>query len=167
MPAILRIILILFVVVWVFSGWPQMYGFPPKVREVYAQAFPVVEARLATNGGNSASSPLTVNLPADIQAGELLLVFLSVRTPSTMSWPTGWTEFFSGDNGTDAGLRVAYRQATGAEGSSISVTPGASSKHVAVAFRDSGAENPTTQAPQASTAATGSRTTPDPGTITP
>lgn len=99
---------------------------------VSADAFPTVGA---TNGGGQ-SSPTTshtVNLPADIQSGHLLIAIITVDgdqnlTVPTLTWPSGWTQLFAASvNPTGCGgnqcsrFEARYRIADGSEGSTITV----------------------------------------------
>ena len=114
----------------------------------------------------------TVNLAGSASSGNLLLVqfYISGGSPAgTITWPSGggaFTEFFTGTNGNNK-LAWAYRQADGTEGSTITVTTSTSHKSAHRAFRITGHEIPATQAPESATAATGSSTTPDPGSLSP
>lgn len=128
-------------------------------------AFPVVQA---TNEASTttAGTAHTVNLPASIAAGDLLLVFFGIgSTAATLDAITGWTELVDVSTAND--LKILARTADGSEGATLSVTTSASTKHSSIAYRISGAETVATRAPELSTVATGTSTGPDPTTCTP
>ena len=130
-------------------------------------AFPVVETTNTTNGTGASVSPV-VNLPTGIVSGNLLIaLFRTADGTSGVGWPAGWTELIesTADASNDA-IAIGYRQADGTEGTTITLTT-SSAKFAAIAYRISGAENPTTQAPQISTVVTGTTTSPDPGSLSP
>ena len=101
-------------------------------------AFPQVEGT-ATSVEASATTSHTVSLPASIVSGEVLVVWFSVEhsSDSTVAWPGGWTELDETFNVEFEGA-VAYRIATGSEGSTITVTTGQSQKSGHIAYRISG-----------------------------
>ncbi|KKN20429.1 hypothetical protein LCGC14_0935660 [marine sediment metagenome] len=130
-------------------------------------AFPVIEG---SNSSRETGIPTehTVALPAGIVSGELLLVFFSTAsgTSNAVTWPSGWTEYFEVNQGTNAKLNGAYRQADGTEGASITVTTSLGRRSAHSSYRISGAEDPATQVPESSTA-TGLSTDGDPPSLTP
>lgn len=69
---------------------------------------------------NSASS-VSANLPSGIAAGDLLVMFVSIATAtgSTITTPTGWTQFLAQVTGQRTG--AYYKVATGSEGSTQTV----------------------------------------------
>ncbi len=127
-------------------------------------AFPVIEA---TNESavTAAGTNHLVNLPAGIQANDLLVVVLaggSVALPfNTLA---GWTELL--DENVAYGCHVWYRYATGATSDPTFVSTG-SSRSAAISYRISGAANPATQPPEISAVATGTSDAPNPNTVTP
>lgn len=129
-------------------------------------AFPTVAARAASQTSANVSNH-TVSLPTGIQAGDLLLACLgfdnSGATPIT--WPSGWTKIVDLTSGNTT-FSVAWRKATGSEGTSISVTSSVACRSGHSVLRITGARDPTIQAPQIATA-TGSSATPDPPLLTP
>lgn len=128
-------------------------------------AFPAVQT-VAESNTTSAGTSHVVTLPSGITAGDLLVVILDKgSTSATINALAGWTELL--DEASANGLYVAYRQADGSEGASITLTSSASTRSAQIAYRISGAENPATQAPQVATTATGTSATPDPPSITP
>lgn len=113
---------------------------------------PVVQARTSSETVAAATSH-TVSLPTGIIAGDLLIsVFMVDNTPS-VSWPAGWTMFVEQQSFTLTGTgSIAYRQADGTEGSSITVTSGTAQVATHVTYRIRGAEDPATRAPEGSAA---------------
>ena len=109
----------------------------------------------------------TVNLPSNIASGDLLIVFIATDGNNQMTYPEGWNEFFALSEQLACHLSIAWRKADGTEGASITVTSSHSETSAHISYRITGAEDPTTQAPEASTGATGSSTNPDPDSLTP
>lgn len=123
-----------------------------------AASFPSVAAT-NTSTTTSAATSHTVNLPSGIQSGELLISLITVyndsgSTPIDVTWPGGWTEFFEQD-ATSSTLHLvtsgAYRQATGSEGSSITVTTNVGGYAGHNSYRITGAADPAVQPPEVST----------------
>lgn len=136
-------------------------------------AFPQIVTNTTSEEQNAVTSH-TVDLPSGIVSGNLLLVFFSTDESPVVAWPAGWTQFFSkSGHGTDCKIFAAYRQADGLEGSTITVTTSAggdssgSEPSAHASYRISGAEDPSTQAPEGSSGATGSTINPDPDSLTP
>lgn len=118
-------------------------------------AFPVVQTTNTSSDTSTTQTNHVVNLPSGISSGDLLLVFFGMAFPDSngRTYPGGWTEFAWAEQagGADAGLSVAWRKATGTEGSTITVTTDLGTRSAHVAFRITGHEDPTTQAPQSAT----------------
>lgn len=129
-----------------------------------------VDAGRATTGITSATDPWTANLPASIAAGNLLIMMARTPNATTITTPSGWT-LFSGLPSTadpsDDTTYIWYRWADGAEGTTVSLNLSANAKGAVIAWRITGAENPSTQVPELSTIATATSTTPNPTTVTP
>lgn len=125
-------------------------------------AFPVVAA---VNGGNedSASTNHTVNLPADISADDLLLVFFVADGDPTITFPEGWTQLFQTAREDNVKFGAWYRIADGEEGATIAVTLSASEETAHTSYRITGYEG----TPEVGTSAIGSSTTPDPPSLSP
>src|SRR4030095_7544020 len=66
------------------------------------------------------------------------------------------------DENNAVGTYIAYKQMTGSEPASCTLTTSASTRFPTISYRISGAENPATQAPQIGTTATASSVNPDP-----
>jgi hypothetical protein len=113
-----------------------------------------------TTSALTSGSTFIVNLPLGIVAGETLLVF--IYDSGGGSAPAGWTKTFPFNN-----LEVYFRLADGTEGSTVTITI-TSSKAAAVAYRITGAADPTVSGVyQASGASGASGTNPDPPSVTP
>lgn len=119
---------------------------------------PVVEA--TNTSTSSLGTSHTVDLPANIVADNLLIVFFSHGGGPTLTWPGGWTEFV---DFSDQFLNAAYRFADGTEGASITVTSSEAMSSAHNTYRISAAYQ---QAPEAATA-TGSSPAADPPSLTP
>ena len=128
-------------------------------------AAPTVAGTTTTDSAGKTTSH-TVNLPASIVSGNLLVIFFAVRGGGSVTWPAGYTEIAEISN-SNVTLSIAYRQADGGEGSTITVTTGDSDRSASTAYRITGHIAPATQAPELSTGATGTSTTPDPDSLTP
>lgn len=136
-------------------GWSM----PEKV-------FPVVEA---TNHSVEASNTTshTVALPANIQAGETLLVFFCIDGQEWISFPEGWTVLYQEGYTIHIRFAVAWRKADGEEGASITVISGGVQQSAHISYRISGATDPTVTPPEASEKASGVSANPDPAGLTP
>lgn len=131
-------------------------------------AFPSIGA---TNSGNSGASTTThtVNLPAGITSGQLLIVAFcnggastaSVTTPGS-GWSTRFTNTFNAAGGPT--LTVFYRFADGSEGSTITVTTSGSAGSSHVSYRITGVDTGTN--PESGTSSENQSSTPDPPTVT-
>ncbi|MCH8748854.1 hypothetical protein IH781_03860, partial [Patescibacteria group bacterium] len=69
-PAGLLVFILVFA--WVFSGWPQFLGFPPKVQEAQA-ALPTY---VAAGTFVKSAAAITPGLPAGIATNDILILFL-------------------------------------------------------------------------------------------
>lgn len=113
----------------------------------------------------------TVTLPANISSGDLLIICFSTDGAPTITWPSGandaFTEFFNVANGTDNRFAIAYRQANGLEPSTVEVATSGAERSAHISYRITGHIDPATQAPEASTGATGVNSAPNPDSLTP
>ncbi len=124
-----------------------------------ALARPVVKTS-TTSGETSNVTSHSVSMPSGITVGDLLVSVVAMDDNATITWPAGWTEFVTTSSflGTQRGS-VAWREADGTEGSSITVTSGSAQQSTHVTMRIQGAEVPTTQPPE------GASNTQDPITL--
>jgi outer membrane protein W len=142
-------------------------------------AFPALEsinptADSATGGaaasGSTAAGSHAVTLPATVSPGSLLMIFGRVAGAGAVSMPAGWTVVQDSSDASDDVTFYAYMNtlAVGNEdGTSVTVTHGATQKMSAHAVSITGAADPATLPPQASTVAVGTTTTVNPTTATP
>ena len=83
----------------------------------------------------------TVDLPASISAGDLLLMFVASNEhlvgTNTITWPPGWTQLFY-EEGTDKTVGVAYKIAAGTEGSTVDFTTDVSACSSHITYRVTG-----------------------------
>jgi hypothetical protein len=78
----------------------------------------------------------TVNLPANISAGNLLLVFFVVDSNPTITFPEGWTQLFQAANGTYVNFGVWYRIAGGGVGGGVVTVSPQALKSIAAKITD-------------------------------
>jgi len=125
-------------------------------------AFPQVAA---VNGGNNAvnSTEHTVNLPADISADDLLLVFFASDAIPTITFPGGWTLLFQEVRQTFVKMGVWYRVADGEEDATIVVTTDSERMSTHTSYRITGYS----ETPEAGTPDGGWGNDPDPLSLTP
>ena len=120
--------------------------------------FPVVKSTATFT--DAAGTSHAVTLPAGIVAGDLLVVFINVRSTS-ITLPTGWTQVYNAAyNGLDCAACFTHH-ATGAEGPTVTITTG-SSKSVAIAYCISGWSG----TPTVSTVAGATSTAPNSASLT-
>lgn len=137
-------------------------GAPPP-----AAAFPVI-ADTNTSVVSTNETSHTMDLPPNISSGDLLLlVFASDGGAGGITWPAGYTEFKEFAQDTNVTLSLAYRQADGTEGATITVTTGGAQQTSHGAYRITGHVDPVTQAPEDSTGASGATANPDPDSLSP
>lgn len=128
-------------------------------------AFPTVQGTPATNSGTPTT--VTVNLPADLAAGELLIAFVALThtAAATLTPPAGWeTVYNTVGGGNNRRSACFWRKSDGAEGASFAVTASLSTAWATVAYR----VNNWGGIPEGGTLATGvSTTNPDPPNLAP
>ncbi len=127
------------------------------------------DAGRATSQLTTAGASFTVNLPTSIASGDLLIIALRIPATITTTWPSGYQNYLNDGTNTwhdldlDAGddsITIIARDCDGTEGASITVTPSASAKFCAVAYRITGARAYSSQAPDI-LSAIGSSVNPD------
>jgi|SRR3989344_885625 len=105
--------LVVFVLVftWLFSGWPQIFNFPPKIEEAQAAwGVPKIGSPVTALSGN-----VTLTEPSGIAQGDLMIAAIAYRSNAVFTLPLNWTlvatQQSSGDtdatNGIASGL-MAY-----------------------------------------------------------
>lgn len=121
-------------------------------------ASPSIAGTPALDATTTAGTSHTINLPGSIAAGDGLIVVFAYMAPTgteTIS-ATDWTNItgFVTRNGTAQAIHALYKQATGSEGATVSITSSTSTKAATVSYRITGHQSFTTS-PQAGTGATG------------
>ncbi len=124
--------------------------------------FPSVQA-WTSSAEPSNSTSHSVSLPSGINEGDLLIVFFSCDGTSTVNWPGDWNSIFHQSNGST--LDIAYKVAGASESSPITVGTGSSEQSAHIAYAITGYDY--YQAPQVSTGALNSGTSPDPDSLSP
>lgn len=120
----------------------------------------------AVNGGydEGLSTSHSVNLPSDIESGDLLLVFFGLSYVSTITFPGGWTQLFDVVYPERIRSVCYYRVADGNEGDTITVTISQSNRTSAhTSYRITGYSG----VPEAGTATTALDVNPDPPSLSP
>jgi hypothetical protein len=141
-----------------FAGVGSLAVAPVHVPGV---SFPTVAATSIGNVGGSRVSSSSVNLPAGVVAGNLLIiVFACENNGAQPSTPTGWS-LLSGPTVNGIGLTIFYKTAAGGE-TSVTVSHG-NNRTAWTCYRISGWQG----TPEVGTAATGSSTAPNPPSLTP
>lgn len=121
-------------------------------------AYPSVLGQQLT-GDTSNVTTHTYNYDTAPSSGQLLIIIVGCDGNPTITW-TGYTELYKTNSGTSTCGGAAYRYADGTEDTTDSFSTGTVEKCVTIAMRISG--HHTSTAPQASTSATGTSSTPDP-----
>jgi hypothetical protein len=143
--------------------------FPAAVAARAQAAAPAFPQVVATNTGNLSSANATYNapLPASIQAGDLLVVFIGCSNGTggtTIGTPSGWTQLYTQAGGGNMRRHAAYyRVADGGEGATQAFTASNASIWASTACRITGYQG----TPEAGTPATGNSTAPNPPSLTP
>lgn len=122
-------------------------------------AGPVIAATNTGTDNSTATTSADVQLPAGIQAGELLMIVGGNGGTLTSVAATGWTVLYNGTKQT-----ILYKFASGSEGASVTVSWTGSIKNVWHSVRITGAHAST--APEIASA-TGNSNAPNPPTLTP
>lgn len=126
-----------------------------------------VDAGRATTSVPSATLTWTVNLPASIASGDVLVAFLRGAASQSISGMSGWTNIIADStDASDDKTEVWYRVADGTEGTTKSVTWTGSIKGAAIVWRCTGAAN-TGSIVESGGIAIGTSVNPDPPAITP
>src|SRR5690349_2853354 len=103
-------------------------------------SFPtVVTTNTSTNGFTTSH---TANLPSGITAGDLLIICLGMAHPGniTISNWNGFTEFFTDPSQAGSpNIFCAYKNATGSEGASVTLTSSGGCQTAITSYRITGA----------------------------
>lgn len=103
-------------------------------------AFPVVES-VTQSTAAAGSSSINASLPATVNSGDLLLLFVTHGTTSssTLSGASGWTSLYDGSLNIRGGYRAWAKVAAGTEGGgSVTVNASTSGRLTAQVFRVTG-----------------------------
>jgi len=85
--ALRKVFIVFLIFMWIFSGWPQIFDFPPQVQKVHAAVvFQGASAIAASTGVD-----VTVTLPSH-QAGDIFLLQVVVRDTDDTITITDWTQ---------------------------------------------------------------------------
>jgi hypothetical protein len=125
-------------------------------------------ADLNTYSLDSAVNSHAVNLPPNIVAGDLLLMFFVINGGPTVTPASGWTELATSNNGDT--FKIYARIADGSEGATATFTNTGNQRATAVTYRITGARTvspPTSSEIAVSSAVQASTATPDPPSLTP
>lgn len=133
-----------------------------------ATGFPSISGTVTQTLGTTATTTPVVNLPSGCVAGETIFVLVRNAVAGAIGWPDGtWNEMFdASSDAADDQMALAWRKADGTEGASITLSSG-NGKFAALAWRVAGAIDPSVRAPELSTVAIGTSTTPNPTACTP
>jgi len=135
------------------------------VMAVPALAAPVVASVTETAFGTDTTDHY-VNMPATVNAGDLLIVLFTNDGNATVTTPAGWTPLASTANGSSVRLSVYYKIAAGTEGSTtVNFATSSSEQAAAQVYRITDWHG--TTPPEISTAATGTSTAPNPASLDP
>jgi hypothetical protein len=143
------------------------FGFAIEIAE--AAAPDIARATIATYADTaSETSPVTVNMPTDIDAGDLLIAYISADANATVAagGGEGWTSIQDTSNGTAVRLKIFAKIAAG--GDALTLTVGGSDDTATHVHRitNHGVSNVATDI-ELGTAATGTSAAPDPPSKTP
>ena len=136
------------------------------VTTVPALAAPVVASVTETAFGTYTTDHY-VDMPATVNAGDLLIALFTNDGGATVTTPSGWTQLASTANGSAVRLSVYYKIAAGTEGGTTVnfVTSANEEEAAAQVYRITNWHG--TTPPEISTAATGTSTRPDPASLDP
>lgn len=129
-------------------------------------AFPSVASRITSVvSTNTTTHP--VLMPSGVVSGNLLSAKVCADGNTVITVPAGWTKFFDPDLGSAIRFIFAYRQSDGDEGPDENFTTDFAQKSAHSCYRITGHEDPSTQAPEASTGADSVSSSPDPDALSP
>lgn len=126
-------------------------------------ASPTVTASATTNGTTSTATP-TINLPATVNANDIIVVFIRADNEEAYTWPANWNLLISdASDGSDDQTGCRWKLAVGNEdGTTIQLSRTNSGKFSALAYAIGGANNV-----EVGSLGTGASTTPDPPNFAP
>lgn len=133
-------------------------------------SFPVFESK-ATSVSSSSLTTHTIDTPAGVVSGDLLIAFIALEnetgSPQFSSWSDGFTEIKDKTTGGGAGasVGVAYKVSDGTEGANITVDSVDAERAAHAMYRYSNFDPAI--APEISAGASGLSAAPDPDSLTP
>jgi len=131
----------------------------------YGAVYPAVEA---ITGGNEANVETnhTINMPAGVVAGDLLIVFTSTQGGWPMTFPGGaaWTQLYSTTSTNTLG-QAFWKISDGGEGASITATTAGAVRSAHTSYRISGYSS--SDVPEAVGNVAGNSANPNPPLLTP
>lgn len=128
-------------------------------------AFPVVEST-STNDFTGDATAHLVTMPSGIVSGNLLIVIFVNDDVATVT-QAAWNKFKDMSPNSEARITAWWRKADETEGADEDFVTSSSQRGGSSAYRISGAIDPDTQPPEASTGVSANTTTPDPDIVTP
>jgi hypothetical protein len=135
------------------------------VTAVPALAAPLVASVTETAFGTDTTDH-HVDMPATVDAGDLMIVLFTNDRSDTVTTPDGWTELASTASGPHVRASVYYKIAAGTEGgTTVNFRTSTNGEAAAQVYRITDWHG--TTPPEISTAATGTDTTPDPASLDP
>ena len=148
-----RLLLVLTLLLWPSAIWA---------------AAPVVQTRATSRQTSTVTTAQVVTLPASIASGDLIIVCVTGGATGTFTWPGSWVEIADRDEvtGEQENMTVGYLAASGGE-TTVTVTSSANMRTTHVSMRISGAEVPSTQAPEIAITSGTATDDPDPPNLTP
>ncbi|MEK7089610.1 MAG: hypothetical protein AAB920_02210, partial [Patescibacteria group bacterium] len=104
------ILILIIATTWVFSGWPQIFNFPPEIQKAHAQApAPAFKSFSAIAASTGVDVTVTLGTHA---TNDIMLIGVIVRDVNdTITWPTGWAQIATVDRGTTARYWWAWKRA--------------------------------------------------------
>ena len=101
-------------------------------------SYPVVESTAVYTSAGTAVTTAPITMPANIITGDLLIMVVKLGATNTATTPTGWTLLSSRSSTGDS--YIYYKVSNGSEGSTVNLTPSASSHVSAITYRISNYE---------------------------
>lgn len=154
---------------WNGSSWITEYPeYSPGSVMAPNDGFPIIAGTATSAKTNTVDEAHTIELPIEIQTGDLILIYWSDanNSPTEPALPAGWTELATSNNNTASIYRkIWYRIADGTEGNSVSTTNTFGDRSAHVAYRiEAGSFTGT---PFVSSADNGTDQEPDPANLSP
>ena len=106
--SISKILIVVLVSFWSFTGWPQIFGFPPEIQKAYAA---VAYQGKSLSAAASTGADVTPALPTH-QADDIFLLQVLVRDVDDTLTVSGWTQIATIDEGTTARHWWYWKRAT-------------------------------------------------------